>query len=432
MHAGLIPLLHESVPWRGAWTWTLAPGIVVPLLIVGALYVLGVRGLERRGLQRLTRGSRQLCFAIGWLVMVLALVSPLHTMSDQLFTAHMVQHELLMAVAAPLLVAADPFVALLVALPTFGRRALARALSGPRARRAWNAVSRPSVAFAIHAVAIWVWHVPGLFQQTLTSGVVHGAQHVSFVVTAALFWWSLTDGSRVPARGAAILYLFATTLHTGALGALLAFSRTVWYPAYANAATAWGLTPLEDQQLAGLIMWIPGSVPYLIAALLLFRSWLASSSPPRATQAGGPAVEGVELQIRQAVGRRVTSPLRKLILLLAGTAVLGSATACRDTDAATFALVNGRASRGPALMRAYGCGACHTVPGVRGANAVVGPPLAGIASRSFIAGVLANTPENMVAWIQNPPAIDSKTAMPNLRVGPRDAADIAAYLYTLR
>jgi cytochrome c1 len=83
-------------------------------------------------------------------------------------------------------------------------------------------------------------------------------------------------------------------------------------------------------------------------------------------------------------------------------------------------------------MRAYGCGACHTIPGVRGATAIVGPNLSGIASRSYIAGVLANTPENLVAWIQNPQAIDNKTAMPNLRVGARDAADIAAYLYRLR
>lgn len=109
-----------------------------------------------------------------------------------------------------------------------------------------------------------------------------------------------------------------------------------------------------------------------------------------------------------------------------------AAITCRETDAATFALTGGRASRGPALMRAYGCGSCHTIPGVRGANAIVGPSLGGIASRSYIAGVLANTPENLVAWIQNPQAIDDKTAMPNLRVGPRDAADIAAYLYTLR
>ena len=118
--------------------------------------------------------------------------------------------------------------------------------------------------------------------------------------------------------------------------------------------------------------------------------------------------------------------------VLAAALALTAITACRESDAATYALTGGRASRGPALMRAYGCGACHTIPGVRGATAIVGPPLSGIASRSYVAGVLTNTPENLTAWIQNPQAIDSKTAMPNLRVGPRDAADIAAYLYTLR
>jgi cytochrome c2 len=123
--------------------------------------------------------------------------------------------------------------------------------------------------------------------------------------------------------------------------------------------------------------------------------------------------------------------MRRLVNATIALALVALA-ACRDSDAATYALTGGRASRGPALMRAYGCGACHTIPGVRGANAVVGPSLSGIASRSYVAGVVANTPENLVAWIQNPQAIDDKTAMPNLRVGPRDAADIAAYLYTLK
>jgi cytochrome c2 len=121
-------------------------------------------------------------------------------------------------------------------------------------------------------------------------------------------------------------------------------------------------------------------------------------------------------------------PLLRLGVVLS----LLASSACRESDAATYALTGGRASRGPGLIRAYGCGSCHTIPGVRGATAIVGPNLNGVASRSFIAGVLANTPENMVSWIQNPQAIDDKTAMPNLRVGPRDAADIAAYLYTLR
>lgn len=119
-------------------------------------------------------------------------------------------------------------------------------------------------------------------------------------------------------------------------------------------------------------------------------------------------------------------------LLLLATTVGACSRADASTDANTYALTGGRASRGRAMIRSYGCGACHTISGVDGANARVGPPLDGIAGRSYIAGVLPNTPANLVQWIQNPQAVDSKTAMPNMNVGLRDARDIAAYLYTLR
>jgi cytochrome c len=119
----------------------------------------------------------------------------------------------------------------------------------------------------------------------------------------------------------------------------------------------------------------------------------------------------------------------KLLLLVC-------AVACRDTDrisgrgaAQTFA---GNPERGRALLRSYGCETCHTIPGVVGADATVGPPLAGIARRSYIAGVLPNAPDNMIRWIEDPRAVDSLTAMPNVGVTPSDARHIAAYLYTLK
>jgi cytochrome c2 len=219
-------------------------------------------------------------------------------------------------------------------------------------------------------------------------------------------------------------------VHTGALGALLAFSRTLWYPAYAGGAATWGLTPLEDQQLAGLIMWIPGTAAYLVAALMLFGSWLRESEGtlPLGTLPLGKRPQREASPLRSPSG----SPLALgLVLILAASAAVG-VTACSRSDAATYALTGGNAARAPALIRAYGCGTCHTIPGVRGATAHVGPPLGGIAGRSYIGGVLANNPENLVRWIENPPAVDDKTAMPNLHVGHGDAADIAAYLYTLR
>lgn len=105
----------------------------------------------------------------------------------------------------------------------------------------------------------------------------HTAQHVSFLVSALLFWWALirVHGARRQ-YGAAVLYLFATMLHTSLLGALLTFSNVTWYPAYAETTEAWGLSPLEDQQLAGLVMWAPPGFVYLRAALALFAFWLNS------------------------------------------------------------------------------------------------------------------------------------------------------------
>jgi cytochrome c len=122
------------------------------------------------------------------------------------------------------------------------------------------------------------------------------------------------------------------------------------------------------------------------------------------------------------------------VALVAAVLLLGAAacSAPGDSDAAMGYAVGGDAARGHDIMRKYGCGSCHMIPGVAGANGLVGPPLAGIASRAFIAGLLPNAPENMRRWLENPKAVDSMTAMPNVGVTPQDARHIAAYLYTLR
>ena len=118
----------------------------------------------------------------------------------------------------------------------------------------------------------------------------------------------------------------------------------------------------------------------------------------------------------------------------AATALLAAAllVACDRYDSNVHVVNGGDAQRGHDLIRQYGCGSCHTIPGVRGANSYVGPNLDGIASRMYIAGVLPNDPENMVRWLQNPPEVDSKTAMPYLGISERDARDIAEYLYRLK
>jgi putative membrane protein len=123
-----------------------------------------------------------------------------------------------------------------------------------------------------------VWHLPGLYQRAAESELLHAVQHTSFIVTALLFWYSVLPGAALRNRhGAAILSLFATMVYTGGLGALLTLARDLWYPGYGGAAPLWGLTPLEDQQLAGLIMWVPGGISYVLATAWLVVDWLRVS-----------------------------------------------------------------------------------------------------------------------------------------------------------
>lgn len=129
---------------------------------------------------------------------------------------------------------------------------------------------------------------------------------------------------------------------------------------------------------------------------------------------------------------RATARVLASVTALVAVAALGACGGGQSAayDAATIA--HGSPRRGHALIQQYGCGSCHSIPGVAGANSTVGPPLAGIANRSYIAGVLTNDPDNMVRWLKDPPKVDSNTAMPNVGLDDRDAHDVAAYLYTLR
>ncbi len=273
----LLPLLayaHSGQPLqpRYLWSaWSFDPGVVIPLAVTAFLYVCGAR--QQNNLCRWQKAS----FWSGWTMLALALVSPVHPLGEALFTAHMIQHELLMIVAAPLLVLSQPLVTFLWGMPFEWRRRAGAWAKSSSVRRAWSFLIDPFTAWWIHAAAIWLWHVPFLFELTLKSELAHTAQHLSFFFSALLFWWALFYGHTRLAFGAAVFYLFTTAVHTSILGALLTFSPAIWYPAYAATTQAWGLTPLEDQQIGGLVMWVPGSLVYLAAGLALFASWLKES-----------------------------------------------------------------------------------------------------------------------------------------------------------
>jgi cytochrome c oxidase assembly factor CtaG len=202
----------------------------------------------------------------------------------------MAQHMLLVVVAAPLLALSAPLGPVLRGLPAPARRALGRGwarLGWPR--RLWRALTHPAAAGALHLGLLWVWHAPGLYQAALTSEWVHGLEHASFLGSALLFWWVLArPGRRAPwLRGpGGTLYVFALALPSGLLGALITFSTVAWYPAYALTTRAWGLSPVEDQQLAGAIMWVPAGVVYLAAGLAVLGAWLARMEAPRQAPGG--------------------------------------------------------------------------------------------------------------------------------------------------
>lgn len=268
-----------QVHWQElADPWTFDPAITLPLLVAGALFAIGVARLWRRaGFGRGVRPWQAACFAGGWLTLLVALVSPLHWLGERLFVAHMTEHELLMAVAAPLLVLARPGHALLWALPPAWRSALGGAVRLAPLRRFWRTLTDPLVATLLHGAALWAWHAPALFDAALESAMLHWLQHLSFFVTALFFWWALLFGrARERGYGAAMFYLFATALHSGFLGILLTLAKTPLYSGQSEAA-AWGLTRLEDQQLAGLLMWVPAGLVYAAAALVLAGLWISGS-----------------------------------------------------------------------------------------------------------------------------------------------------------
>lgn len=252
--------------------WTFDPWIVVPLAVAALLFARGWIRLHARS----THGNvalrrRALIYGGGLAVLAVALVSPLHQAGERSFAAHMAEHELLMLVGAPLLVMAEPLAVMLWAFQPAGRHAIASAL--PIVSTPWKWLTAAIPATLLQAVALWLWHAPALFDRALAKEGWHVAQHLSFLIAALLFWTAMLH-RRTPG-GVAALCLVATAIVSGALGALMAFATSPWYEGYASMGMAsFGLTPAEDQQFAGLLMWVPGGLVHAGAALVLLRRLL--------------------------------------------------------------------------------------------------------------------------------------------------------------
>ncbi|RYX97440.1 MAG: cytochrome c oxidase assembly protein [Comamonadaceae bacterium] len=236
--------------------WSFAPVVVVPL---AALLCVGWRAGKPPGTS----------FVTGWTLLAIALVSPLCRMAATLVSAHMVQL-MVLAVAAPVFLSSGGI--------------------GLRLRDAWPTLktswpegrSDIGTAAALYALVLWIWHVPAVYELTLTSTTAHVTAY-AWLVTVSIWFWQEVLHAPVAARGRVIGVLAATLAHTGFLGAILTFTPGVLYPVQSAGAAAWQLSALDDQQLAGLIMWVPGGLAYLAALVALSLKWWALA----ATSASG-------------------------------------------------------------------------------------------------------------------------------------------------
>lgn len=279
-------------------SWNVEPPLLFCLLC-GFLYWRGGRrqasarraGLERRG--------RAWLFYSGLATIVLALDSPLDSLSSHLFAAHMTQHVLLLSVAPPLIVLSAPWARLWQPLPLDFRRATARAvLLDPgwrRTRMVARALARPLPAFLLFNVNLVLWHVPGLYDATLSSTAVHDLEHSLFVFTGLLFWAQVIDS---PPFHAQLDWLQRVAYVTGGvvvgwvLAIVLALAPSPLYSAYSSLAVRpGGLSALGDQQIAAGVMWVPGSIAFTIAFIVFLYRWLGPE--PAGRTAARPGRLGV-------------------------------------------------------------------------------------------------------------------------------------------
>jgi putative membrane protein len=260
---------------QGPIGWTLSPELVIPLGLALLIYIVGWVRLSKRA-SSVPSGTG--LFLSGWTVLMLALASPMHEAGERSFTMHMIEHELIMLVAALLLASSNSGGVLAWGLPRPLRLALGGGWKSPL-QRLWKRLTDPVTATVVQGIAMWAWHAPPLFDRALDSFGWHMAQHSCFFVSSLLFWWAMLHPRRGSAGyGTSAACLFATSLIGGALGALMSFSSSPWYADYAAMGmTGIGLDPVDDQRLAGLIMWIPGGLVHGSAAVAMFYKWLKAS-----------------------------------------------------------------------------------------------------------------------------------------------------------
>jgi putative membrane protein len=281
-------MLAATTVAPGFWDWSLDPPLVL-VIAIAIVYELGDRRTTTPLRSGAARRRQSACFFGGLAVIAIALASPLDTLSQQLFWAHMTQHVLLLVVAPPLIVLARPWIRLWRGLGLAPRRALARGLALSD-RTSWlratsRALGTPAVSFIAFSAVLLVWHVPALFDATLRSEPLHILEHTLFFTTALMFWKQVIDSPPLHARLGSlqrVAYLVGAMVVSWVLAIAIALAPHPLYSFYADEATRpGGISALTDQQLAAGIMWVPGSITFVIVIFVYVHRWLAAAPATR-------------------------------------------------------------------------------------------------------------------------------------------------------
>jgi cytochrome c oxidase assembly factor CtaG/cytochrome c2 len=386
------------------WNWE--PWLLACIGITTVPYLIGMARMGREQRGKILGRWRALSFLTGIAVLLLALESPLDEVADDLFSAHMFQHMLLLLVIPPLLVAGRPVITWLWAFNLDARRAVVRGWTRAGLQSLFRVLMRPLVVWLLLTVALCFWHLPGPYGWALQHEWVHDLEHLSFLALSLAFWTIVIEPygqRRALGYGGTIVFVVSSGFVMSLIGAILTLAPHPLYAVHLDTAR-YGLTALADQQLAGIIMWIPSNLVHIGALCAVFFAWF------HADEQRAP-------RIRSATGNIAMHSL--LVLPLAAIGLGGCAHSNPD------------AQRGAQLIGKYGCGACHTIPGISGADGLVGPPLTHWSQRGYIAGVLPNDPDNLAMWISHPQKVIPGADMPEMGVSEQDARYISAYLYTI-
>ena len=397
------------------WQWE--PWLVACLAAALVPYVLGMVRMGPRRAQILGRWRAPSFFG-GLLLLFLALMSPLDGVADDLFSAHMLQHMLLLLVIPPMLVYGRPVITWLWAFDTGARRAVVRGWKWSKLEAVFAFLMRPLCVWSLLTAALCYWHLPGPYDAAVRHEWLHDLEHLSFLAFSLAFWTIVIEPygrRRALGYGATIVFVVSSGFVMALIGAILTFATTPLYAVHLHTTQAYGLTPVEDQQLAGIIMWIPSNLVHVAALSAVFFAWYRADE------------RRVRERMMPARARAVSrTAVHSLLLLLPVVAILlgGCSHGSRPEEI--------QVRRGAHLIEHYGCGSCHMIPGINGADGLVGPPLTHWSRRTYIAGLLPNDPDNLAFWVQHPQKVVHGVDMPEMGIKEQDAQAIAAYLDTIR